>query len=357
MTVKSKKPFLKYSFGLQLSLMVLLGVFVTAILSFWTAVPVLESLANLAYDDRQVNLMSEARLRIAELYKLRRDVLENKIHDCLKSSTNLNLCSIHFQNHTYNFRHSNQNLRNNDVNDLIQWTSEDQINISNELGAWTLKLETPPIKELGNSISEWVSARSHLILVVESLKKSLIVNLAKSITVGGLVALLIVSLFSKSTRRRFSELRRFIRTLSLGGQQDIPAPLMGNDDFSVLASDVHSLSKSLAEAQKKLIDVERMNLWQNMARKVAHEIKNPMTPMSLVGEQLKLISSSIGDPKLNHIISESGRIICEETASLNRMVKEFTAFARLPKPQMERAKMSVLIKDILRPGNDSANFS
>jgi nitrogen fixation/metabolism regulation signal transduction histidine kinase len=100
-----------------------------------------------------------------------------------------------------------------------------------------------------------------------------------------------------------------------------------------------------------------MSVWQTVARKVAHEIKNPLTPIGLVGEQLQIIARQTQDPKLKHILNESSRIIGEETNSLNRMVREFTAFGRLPTPKLQKADLGQLVKDFVERNQNSYDNS
>jgi two-component system, NtrC family, nitrogen regulation sensor histidine kinase NtrY len=83
------------------------------------------------------------------------------------------------------------------------------------------------------------------------------------------------------------------------------------------------------EDVSQLAKVERMEAWREVARRIAHEIKNPLTPIQLSAERLRrqLATRSDGDAKL---VDECTRVIIGEVEDLKRLVSEFSAFARMP---------------------------
>jgi len=83
------------------------------------------------------------------------------------------------------------------------------------------------------------------------------------------------------------------------------------------------------EDVSQLAKVERMEAWREVARRIAHEIKNPLTPIQLSAERLRrqLATRSDGEAKL---VDECTRTIIGEVEDLKRLVSEFSAFARMP---------------------------
>ena len=83
------------------------------------------------------------------------------------------------------------------------------------------------------------------------------------------------------------------------------------------------------EDVSQIAKVERMEAWREVARRIAHEIKNPLTPIQLSAERLRrqLATRSGGDAKL---VDECTRTIIGEVEDLKRLVNEFSAFARMP---------------------------
>jgi two-component system, NtrC family, nitrogen regulation sensor histidine kinase NtrY len=111
----------------------------------------------------------------------------------------------------------------------------------------------------------------------------------------------------------------------------------------------------------ELIRMEKMTAWQEVARRMAHEIKNPLTPIQLSAErilhQYKQIYSSPGDSpesrqeelvKYDRLLNECIRTIIEEAGSLKSLVDEFSRFARLPEVRLEeKADLHRIIENAL----------
>jgi two-component system nitrogen regulation sensor histidine kinase NtrY len=109
-----------------------------------------------------------------------------------------------------------------------------------------------------------------------------------------------------------------------------------------------------------LVAAQRSSAWADVARRIAHEIKNPLTPIQLSAERLKR--------KYTHVISESERDVfdqCTDTiirqvSDIGRMVDEFSSFARMPKAQIMEEDVGDLVRQVvflMRVGNPDIEFS
>lgn len=96
----------------------------------------------------------------------------------------------------------------------------------------------------------------------------------------------------------------------------------------------------------ELIKAQKVAAWQEVARRVAHEIKNPLTPIQLSAQRLrkKFFEKS---PDFEKIFDEATNVIVMEVGSLKHMVDEFSKFARLPAPQMARQSLNEVIQEVL----------
>jgi two-component system nitrogen regulation sensor histidine kinase NtrY len=95
----------------------------------------------------------------------------------------------------------------------------------------------------------------------------------------------------------------------------------------------------------ELIKAQKVAAWQEVARRVAHEIKNPLTPIQLSAQRLrKKYFEKSSD--FDAIFDESTSVIVNEVTSLKHMVDEFSKFARLPTPQMARQSLHEVINDV-----------
>ena len=97
----------------------------------------------------------------------------------------------------------------------------------------------------------------------------------------------------------------------------------------------------------QLIAAQRATAWAEVARRVAHEIKNPLTPIQLSAERLEAKLSPRLTPEDAQILARSTRTIVTQVAALKSMVDEFREYARLPNPKLEPVELNTLVVDVL----------
>jgi len=145
---------------------------------------------------------------------------------------------------------------------------------------------------------------------------------------GVILALAVSYIISKKITRPISQL---ITATNEIGKSNLTyrIPVSGKDEFSVLGSAFNDMVQALSENQQRILELEKMAAWQQLARKLAHEIKNPLTPIQLMAQQMHDQYDGL-DEKYKKMLSDSCSIIEEEVGSLQRLVREFSDFARLP---------------------------
>jgi two-component system nitrogen regulation sensor histidine kinase NtrY len=171
-----------------------------------------------------------------------------------------------------------------------------------------------------------------------------------------LIYIIIVSLLlfiSISIAIRFSS--RFFRSInnlilastSIGkGNLNIKVPEIKTDkDLEILNKNFNQMIDRLKDQQEKLIINERHEAWGSLARKLAHEIKNPLTPIQLTIDRLKNKYSSNLDEKNKENFQENLKIINNQIKQIEKLVNEFSDFARMPKPIFQKNDLIILIKD------------
>jgi len=106
------------------------------------------------------------------------------------------------------------------------------------------------------------------------------------------------------------------------------------------------------EDVSQLAKVERMEAWREVARRIAHEIKNPLTPIQLSAERLRrqLATRTDGDAKL---VDECTRTIIGEVEDLKRLVGEFSAFARMPHLNPTPGELNPLVEETVATSRDA----
>ncbi|MBD1109010.1 HAMP domain-containing protein [Pelagibacterales bacterium SAG-MED50] len=174
-----------------------------------------------------------------------------------------------------------------------------------------------------------------------------------------IIYIIIVSLLmfiSISIAIRFSS--RFFRSInnlilastSIGkGNLDIKVPEVKTDkDLEILNKNFNQMIERLKDQQEKLIINERHEAWGSLARKLAHEIKNPLTPIQLTIDRLKNKYSSTLNIKDKENFSENLKVINNQIKQIEKLVNEFSDFARMPKPIFQNNDLIELINDNIK---------
>ena len=174
-----------------------------------------------------------------------------------------------------------------------------------------------------------------------------------------LIYMVIVSLLlflSISIAIRFSS--RFFRSINnlilasskIGmGNLNIKVPeIKADKDIEVLNKNFNLMIEKLNTQQKKLIINERHEAWENLARKLAHEIKNPLTPIQLILDRLKNKFSKILLVDEQDNFKENLKIIEKQIKQIENLVNEFSDFARMPKPILKNNNLILIIKDSIK---------
>ena len=123
----------------------------------------------------------------------------------------------------------------------------------------------------------------------------------------------------------------------------LPAPEHPRDEFQFLFAGFNRMGQELLTQRERLKAAEQIAAWQDIARALAHELKNPLTAMKL---SLARLSRSEGAPPDATRISEAVALLQEEVELLMRMTQSFSAFARLPAPRFQPVALRPLLAEV-----------
>ena len=171
-----------------------------------------------------------------------------------------------------------------------------------------------------------------------------------------LIYIIVVSLLlfvSISIAIRFSS--RFFRSINnlifastaIGeGNFDSKVPEVKTDrDLELLNKNFNLMIDRLKNQQEKLVINERHEAWSSLARKLAHEIKNPLTPIQLTIDRLKSkYSNKLNDEDTDNF-GNNLKIINNQIKQIEKLVNEFSDFARMPKPIFQKNDLIILLKE------------
>ncbi len=119
-------------------------------------------------------------------------------------------------------------------------------------------------------------------------------------------------------------------------------------DMEVLNKNFNSMISRLKNQQEKLIINERYKAWGNLSRKLAHEIKNPLTPIQLTIDRIRNKYSGQITNEDQQSFKENLKIINSQIKQIENLVNEFSDFARMPKPILKRNNLVKLLNDNIK---------
>lgn len=152
-------------------------------------------------------------------------------------------------------------------------------------------------------------------------------------TLGGMLLAWILGLWiSNRVTRPLERLTDGVAVLATG-RTPHPIDMRGSGEVRELVSGFNRMAASLAESRERLRHVERIAAWREVARRVAHEIKNALAPIQLSVESVAR-SVHTGRGNLATLVDESVTMVRGEVEGLRRLVNSFNEFARLPEPEL-----------------------
>ena len=203
-------------------------------------------------------------------------------------------------------------------------------------------------KEISNYLNESQEAINFYYTVEE---KSTGIKISFAIIYIIVVSVLLfvsISIAIRFSSRFFRSINNLIyASTSIGeGNFDAKVPEVKTDkDLEILNKNFNLMIDRLRTQQEKLIINERHEAWGSLARKLAHEIRNPLTPIQLTIDKLKEKYSSLLKEKDSENFKDNLKIINNQIKQIGNLVNEFSDFARMPKPTLRENNIVSLLKE------------
>ena len=163
-----------------------------------------------------------------------------------------------------------------------------------------------------------------------------------------LLLFLSISIAIRFSSRFFRSINNLIIASSNIGKGDLNTKvpeIKADKDIEILNKNFNSMIIQLKAQQEKLIINERHEAWESLARKLAHEIKNPLTPIQLTIDSLKSKYSNKLDVEKKEDFTKGLKIIGKQIKQIENLVNEFSDFARMPKPILKDNNLVSLVND------------
>jgi len=165
-------------------------------------------------------------------------------------------------------------------------------------------------------------------------------------------ALAVGLVVSRRLTRRVAVLADAARKVG-AGDLSIEVPSDRGDEVGELVRAFNAMVRDIRSSRDRIEYLQRMAAWQEMARRLAHEIKNPLTPIQLAVQDLSQRYQG-DDARFRRRLDDARDIVEEEVRTLRRLVSEFSDFARLPVPDLAEADLVAFASEAARTFDPAA---
>jgi signal transduction histidine kinase len=164
---------------------------------------------------------------------------------------------------------------------------------------------------------------------------------------GGVVlAILLSSWASARVTRPVVDLARAAQDVA-SGNWSASVQVEGHDEVAQLAESFNRMTSELLAQKERLVQTERVAAWRELARRLAHELKNPLFPLQLTVENL--IRAREQSPEMfEEIFRESSQTLLAEISNLKGIINRFSEFSRMPQPQLQRVQVNEIVEAVAR---------
>ena len=170
-----------------------------------------------------------------------------------------------------------------------------------------------------------------------------------ALLVGGGVILLGLILgwwISARVTRPIEQLAEGAREVA-AGRWEARVEIHSRDEIGQLAEAFNEMTRQLAEQRERLVQTERVAAWRELARRLAHELKNPLFPLQLTVENLQRAREQSPE-QFDEIFFESTTTLRAELENLKAIVSRFSDFAKMPPPEFESVDVNESIRGVVK---------
>lgn len=186
------------------------------------------------------------------------------------------------------------------------------------------------------------SSRRELVQLTQEILKTSVAVAAAALFVGLLVSFWISARITKPVEE-LAEGAREVAT----GRWDTRIEVRGSDEVGQLAIAFNDMTRTLASQKERLLQTERVAAWRELARRLAHELRNPLFPMQITIENLQK-ARRLDAKQFLEVFNESTATLKAELANLNSIVGRFSDFSKMPAPKFVRVNVNEVLRNAVR---------
>jgi nitrogen fixation/metabolism regulation signal transduction histidine kinase len=197
--------------------------------------------------------------------------------------------------------------------------------------------------ELGEA-SQFVESYRRIEKRREADERSYVLAFSALLGITILAAVGVGSLVARDVARRVVKLEQATQKVA-AGDLTVRVPEIRDDELGRLARAFNRMLGEVADSRARIEYLQRISAWQEMARRLAHEIKNPLTPIQLAAQEIHRRYDG-KNPEYQSLLDTTLEVVEDEVGTLRRLVTEFSDFARLPRAELERADLAEFLREL-----------
>ncbi len=170
-----------------------------------------------------------------------------------------------------------------------------------------------------------------------------------ALMVGGggiLLAILLSSWAAARVTRPVEQLAHAAQEVA-AGNWNARVDVLGADELGQLADSFNRMTTELLGQKERLMQAERVAAWRELARRLAHELKNPLFPLQLTVENLVRARQQTPE-QFEEVFRESSRTLLAEIANLKGIIGRFSEFSKMPQPKLQRVQVNEVIRGVVQ---------
>jgi signal transduction histidine kinase len=169
--------------------------------------------------------------------------------------------------------------------------------------------------------------------------------IAYGVAAGGILFAILCSLWiAAKVSRPIEQLARAAEQVA-AGNWETHVPERSSDEVGQLARSFNHMTAQLVSQRERLVQTERVAAWRELARRLAHELKNPLFPLQLTVENL-IRARALPPVEFDEVFSESTQTLGMEIANLKTIIGRFSDFSKMPKPELEHIDAKAVIERV-----------
>ncbi len=167
--------------------------------------------------------------------------------------------------------------------------------------------------------------------------------IAYGVAAGGIFLAILVSLWIAARVSRPIEQLANAAEQVAAGNWDAHVDERGRDEIATLSRSFNHMTQQLTSQRERLVQSERVAAWRELARRLAHELKNPLFPLQLTVENL-VRARDLSAAEFDEVFNESTHTLGMEIANLKTIIGRFSDFSKMPRPEIERVDARDIIE-------------